>query len=149
MKAGYSRVTHPSATKLNQIHSEEIFQNSSVRLACVRHAASVRPEPGSNSLKFVSQQPFSCSNQFQSFNRSLTNMSLTISVIYDPFKCTSQCNSLIFPQSHNVFLYYFLVVQFSRSYALSRLVCFLRLKSLTSAVQELLYYVVLILSSTF
>ena len=25
----------------------------SVRLACVRHAASVRPEPGSNSLLFV------------------------------------------------------------------------------------------------
>ena len=25
--------------------------NQSVRLACVRHAASVRPEPGSNSLK--------------------------------------------------------------------------------------------------
>ena len=57
----------------------------SVRLACVRHAASVRPEPGSNSLKFVSQQPFDCSNQFQSFNRSLTNMSLTISVIPDAF----------------------------------------------------------------
>ena len=28
--------------------------NQSVRLACVRHAASVRPEPGSNSLKTVS-----------------------------------------------------------------------------------------------
>ena len=27
----------------------------SVRLACVRHAASVRPEPGSNSQKIVSQ----------------------------------------------------------------------------------------------
>ena len=50
---------------------------------------------------------------------------------------------------HYGFLYYYLVVQFSRSYALSRLVCFLHLKSLTSAVQELLYYVVLILSSTF
>ena len=30
--------------------------NQSVRLACVRHAASVRPEPGSNSLKIVSKQ---------------------------------------------------------------------------------------------
>ena len=28
-------------------------RGSSVRLACVRHAASVRPEPGSNSLKMV------------------------------------------------------------------------------------------------
>ena len=133
LKAGYSRVTHPSATKLNQIHSEEIFQNSSVRLACVRHAASVRPEPGSNSLKFVFQQPFDCSNQFQSFNRSLTNMSLTISVIYDAFQCTSHCNSLSFPQSHYGFLYYFLVVQFSRSYVhfaqekLDSLFCFKRI----------------------
>ena len=29
--------------------------NTSVRLACVRHAASVRPEPGSNSQKVVSK----------------------------------------------------------------------------------------------
>ena len=43
-KAGSSRVTHPSATKKI---TEIIF---SVRLACVRRAASVRPEPGSNSL---------------------------------------------------------------------------------------------------
>ena len=43
-KAGSSRVTHPSATKKT---TEAIF---SVRLACVRRAASVRPEPGSNSL---------------------------------------------------------------------------------------------------
>ena len=43
-EAGSSRVTHPSATKKI---TEIIF---SVRLACVRRAASVRPEPGSNSL---------------------------------------------------------------------------------------------------
>ena len=43
-EAGCSRVTHPSATKnLNK-------SKFSVRLACVRRAASVRPEPGSNSL---------------------------------------------------------------------------------------------------
>ena len=30
---------------------------SPVRLACVRHAASVRPEPGSNSQKIVSKAP--------------------------------------------------------------------------------------------
>ena len=29
----------------------KLHSTSSVRLACVRHAASVRPEPGSNSLK--------------------------------------------------------------------------------------------------
>ena len=47
--AGYSRVTRPSATVHSEIHSEEIFSEFLVRLACVRHAASVRPEPGSNS----------------------------------------------------------------------------------------------------
>ncbi len=44
-EAGYSRVTHPSATK--NIKQASMF---SVRLACVKRAASVRPEPGSNSL---------------------------------------------------------------------------------------------------
>ena len=34
-----------------------IHISSSVRLACVRHAASVRPEPGSNSLKIVFNRP--------------------------------------------------------------------------------------------
>ena len=42
--AGYSRVTHPSATKLSP------EGDNSVRLECVMHAASVHPEPGSNSL---------------------------------------------------------------------------------------------------
>ena len=55
-EAGSSRVTHPSATKKT---TEAIF---SVRLACVRRAASVRPEPGSNSLKFVSKRSSEHSN---------------------------------------------------------------------------------------
>ena len=52
LEAGYSRVTHPSATKnLNK-------SKFSVRLACVRRAASVHPEPGSNSLKScIYQEP--------------------------------------------------------------------------------------------
>ncbi len=37
-----SRVTHPFATVLHR-------KGFTVRLACVKHAASVRPEPGSNS----------------------------------------------------------------------------------------------------
>ena len=37
--------------------TEAAFLKNSVRLACVRHAASVHPEPGSNSLKFVSYPP--------------------------------------------------------------------------------------------
>ena len=56
LEAGSSRVTHPSATKKI---TEATF---SVRLACVRRAASVRPEPGSNSLKFVSNRDSSRSN---------------------------------------------------------------------------------------
>ena len=44
-KVGCSRVTHPSATKL----SSSKLSNNSVRLECVMHAASVHPEPGSNS----------------------------------------------------------------------------------------------------
>ena len=43
--AGYPRVTHPSATNLWITR----FHHKSVRLACVKHAASVHPEPGSNS----------------------------------------------------------------------------------------------------
>ena len=52
-KAGYPRVTHPSATKsLLKVNFMKCF----VRLACVKHAASVHPEPGSNShIKFVTQ----------------------------------------------------------------------------------------------
>ena len=42
-RAGYPRVTHPSATR------PLAETNRRVRLACVRHAASVCPEPGSNS----------------------------------------------------------------------------------------------------
>ena len=40
---------------------------NSVRLACVRHAASVRPEPGSNSLKYGIKSASCRSNLFQSF----------------------------------------------------------------------------------
>ena len=38
--------------------------NQSVRLACVRHAASVRPEPGSNSLKNCIYRTFARINHF-------------------------------------------------------------------------------------
>ena len=48
-KAGYSRVTHPSAANPFCLHPEGFCQNFIARLACVKRAASVRPEPGSNS----------------------------------------------------------------------------------------------------
>ena len=52
-EAGYPRVTHPSAT---QSPLKASLSRCFVRLACVKHAASVHPEPGSNSLnKFVTQ----------------------------------------------------------------------------------------------
>ena len=47
--AGYPRVTHPSATKCIGDSAEASSVIHSVRLACVKHAASVHPEPGSNS----------------------------------------------------------------------------------------------------
>ncbi len=42
-KAGHQRVTHPFAT----VHLNE--SKLLVRLACIKHTASVHPEPGSNS----------------------------------------------------------------------------------------------------
>ena len=47
--AGCPRVTHPSATQSSQSFGRSLRLKSFVRLACVRHAASVHPEPGSNS----------------------------------------------------------------------------------------------------
>ena len=41
LKTGYLRVTHPFA----------MVSKLTIRLACIRHAASVKPEPGSNSPK--------------------------------------------------------------------------------------------------
>ena len=48
-RAGCPHVTHPSATKINKIPAEALILSIFVRLACVKHAASVHPEPGSNS----------------------------------------------------------------------------------------------------
>ncbi len=45
---GHPCVTHPSATPSGSVKPQD------VRLACVRHAASVYPEPGSNSPSVVS-----------------------------------------------------------------------------------------------
>ena len=60
-EAGYPRVTHPSATKSLPKAS---FMKCFVRLACVKHAASVYPEPGSNSHVQFSVQ--FCANAFLS-----------------------------------------------------------------------------------
>ncbi len=48
----FLRVTTPSATPAITIYIA-INRNRGVRLACLIHAASVHPEPGSNSLKIA------------------------------------------------------------------------------------------------
>ena len=50
----------------------------SVRLACVRHAASVRPEPGSNSLKIVLKQPSQAALTFFRACRSFSSSDVFI-----------------------------------------------------------------------
>ena len=50
------QVTHALLTRPPLIHysvGRSLRHNFIVRLACVKHAASVRPEPGSNSLKII------------------------------------------------------------------------------------------------
>ena len=48
----YPRVTHPFATRSSAASCMDL-----VRLACVKHAASVRPEPGSNSPTKACRSP--------------------------------------------------------------------------------------------
>ena len=48
-RAGCPHVTHPSAAKIERNPAEALILSISARLACVKHAASVHPEPGSNS----------------------------------------------------------------------------------------------------
>ena len=55
-RAGCPRVTHPSAAKPHLLPPGRIPTMCSARLACVKHAASVHPEPGSNSHKSVAIQ---------------------------------------------------------------------------------------------
>ena len=59
-----------------------LIPKSSVRLACVRHAASVHPEPGSNSLKIIFKHP----QVFKSFSE--LNRSVSFSLTF--FSCYSQ-----------------------------------------------------------
>ena len=58
------QVAHALLTRPPLIRDRSPF---TVRLECVRHAASVHPEPGSNSQNFVSNVPLGTLNLFQSF----------------------------------------------------------------------------------
>jgi hypothetical protein len=60
----YLRVTHPSATDQGCPQS--------VRLACVKHAASVRSEPGSNSQVHLRSQPRTWTNKPCLFNQAFS-----------------------------------------------------------------------------
>ena len=76
-----------------------------VRLECVRHAASVHPEPGSNSpviiinrlspdLCFLPER-FSCSITFSSFSKFLFGfLALSPSYFYQVFRCLKFCCSI-------------------------------------------------------
>ena len=80
-KAGSSRVTHPSATNFNPEGSPL------VRLACVRRAASVRPEPGSNSLNMLYIQSLLSDRTYQSlFLPKLLKVSLTLLYFWNLLK---------------------------------------------------------------
>ena len=73
-RAGCPHVTHPSATKISEIPAEALISFIFVRLACVKHAASVHPEPGSNSqIKIASR--IVMSNFVSSFRRKLRILS--------------------------------------------------------------------------
>ena len=78
-KVGYSRVTHPSAANPIHLHPEGFRRIFIARLACVRRAASVRPEPGSNSqLKFDLLSQFSLTLFPLSIFACLLILSLTL-----------------------------------------------------------------------
>ena len=62
------QITHALLTRPPLRTSESIrrlLPKSSVRLACVRHAASVHPEPGSNSHVFIRLLLFALSTSFE------------------------------------------------------------------------------------
>ena len=56
LSRAHGQVTYVLLTR-SPLDSEKQAFLPLVRLACIRHAASVHPEPGSNSLKFVSYPP--------------------------------------------------------------------------------------------
>ena len=92
----HALLTRPPLNLSNSIRKLPLI--SSVRLACVRHAASVRPEPGSNSLKFVSQHL----SMFKSILELDAHFRYTnVSVIFSVF---SLVIVWVFTQSHYGFL---------------------------------------------
>ena len=83
-QVAHALLTRPPLS-LPSLHPKNPIR-SFVRLACVRHAASVRPEPGSNSLKYCINTAFAVSTYFRAlFAHSILTYHLF-------FHCES-CNS--------------------------------------------------------
>ena len=70
-------LTRPPLSKSASIR--KLPPNYSVRLACVRHAASVRPEPGSNSLKYCIESPL---RAFQAYLRAFAALFVHLRVAF-------------------------------------------------------------------
>ena len=87
------QVAHVLLTRPPLIREQAPF---TVRLACVRRAASVRPEPGSNSLKFVSNRGFPRSNLAQINKRSVIKRNLFIRNY-----CFSSVSRTVCPRNQN------------------------------------------------
>jgi hypothetical protein len=94
---GFSRVTHPFATRSSGASSMDL-----VRLACIKHAASVHPEPGSNSptktcLALVTRRS-ERSNQKRGVSESCTSSGICppYSVrLYKPTSSRGRCRPVI------------------------------------------------------
>ena len=87
------QVTHALLTRPplshKELHTEIICSKCFVRLACVKHAASVHPEPGSNSHKKF----FPFQNQLANFNHSsIPNVLLFFRLLW--------LSSLLFSRTH-------------------------------------------------
>ena len=79
------QIAHALLTRPPLIHASidrSLFLHFTVRLACVRHAASVRPEPGSNSQKNCINTYISVSTNLFKLNRSFdTDVSLFLKLL--------------------------------------------------------------------
>ena len=101
-QVAHALLTRPPLSYLNA--SRRIDSNSSVRLECVMHAASVHPEPGSNSRKiYIISKDQASAITFSSYSFLA---SFTLLSIYN-----SLTRSSIFALRNA--LYFSLVVQFS------------------------------------
>ena len=101
-RVGYIRVTHPSATLLPF--------GLTVRLACIRPAASVHPEPGSNSSLYI----FSLSLPLRLFGsssqRTFSLQSSSPSLLSSPLSVFSECKITPFFFLYNTFFDFFLFI---------------------------------------